>query len=131
MRSSGTRGPPAAWTVGVGGAEGAETGDRPRRPNVFAWLPRRLPGLSGDDGHGGAAAVDVQHDAVDEGGLVAGEVDRGVRDLPGPAHPASRGSVHIRLGRVRLPGYLFEHHAGRNSVDPDTLRPELRGPRAG
>src|ERR1700731_2550641 len=109
-------------------ASHTQRGCSPPPRNVFAWLSRRLSGLPGDDGHGGTTAVDVQHDAVDEAGLVAGKVDRGVRDLLRPAHPAGRGAVHIRLGRVHLPGHLLEHHARRDGVDADPLRPELGGP---
>src|SRR5580704_13535151 len=46
-----------------------------RRP--VALTVRVLPG---DDGGRGAAAVHVEHASVDERGLVAGQVDRGVRD---------------------------------------------------
>ena len=51
-----------------------------------ALNPRRQPvavtvrALPGDDGRRGAAAIHVQHASVDERGLVAGEVDRGVPD---------------------------------------------------
>jgi len=65
---------PPAWRAALAAAVTGAL--NPHRHPVAATV-RALPG---DDGRRGAAAVHVQHASVDERGLVAGEVDRGVRD---------------------------------------------------
>ena len=56
----------------------------------------RTPRSGGDHGHADAAAVDVDHGAVHERGLVAGEVDRRVRDRVGRADRARGRAAHHR-----------------------------------
>src|SRR5260370_37551227 len=92
----------AAVTLGAGVTTGGGSVYRARSRGAFRSLPSatapamsasvRMPSgwpvcvsrimraLPGDDGRRGAAAVHVEHASVDERGLVAGEVDRGVGD---------------------------------------------------
>src|SRR5258708_29196104 len=92
---------------------------------IVAATVRALPG---DDGRGGAAAVHVQHDSVDERGLVAGEVDRGVRDGLRVYDTAGRGAVHPYRTAVHLARRKGHRHTGGDRVYPHALRAELRGP---
>src|SRR6266699_3262586 len=82
-------------------------------PGRTIWSSRpALVSLPGDDGRRGAAAVHIQHASVDERGLVAGEVDRGVRDGLRASETAGRGALHHHLTGVHLTRRGGLHHTG-------------------
>src|SRR5690606_21710490 len=82
--------------------------------------------------HTGAAAVDVQHRAVHEPGVVRGEIDHrrpdGIRMAGFSGRRATGHRAREVDGGVEL---RRSDDAGGNSVDAHALWPELRGPRTG
>jgi len=72
-------------------------------------------GRSGsDDGHGGPAALDVDHTAVDKAGLVTGQVHRGMGDGFRSATSSGGRAAHHDFGRV------FVESVGTVVADDDT-----------
>ena len=71
---------------------------------------------------GRPAAVDIDHRAVHEASLVAGQVDRGVSDRIRRPASAGRSPVHHVLSRVPAAvgpiGIGSADHTGRDGVDP-------------